>query len=85
MVDDMFDLTKDKIKCVFEFVRNSTDEELDDFDYNNHNIFCMLAIIKEMIEKGLNPSQFGTYVEMKFINAYEYIKNNYEYIKNKSE
>lgn len=78
MVDGMFNLTKDKIKCVFEFVRNSTDEELDDFEDNNLNIFPMMAIVKEMIEKGLKPSQFGTYVDMKFINAYEYIKNKSE-------
>lgn len=78
MTDDMFDLTKDKIKCVFEFVRNSTDEELDDFEDNNLNIFPMMAIIKEMIDKGLKPSQFGTYVDMKLINAYKYIKNKSE-------
>lgn len=75
MIDGVFNLTKDKIEYVFNFIKNSTDEELDDFEDNNLNIFPMLAIIKEMIEKGLNPSQFGTYVDMKLINAYEYIKN----------
>lgn len=78
MVDDMFNLTKDEIKYVFNFIKNSTDEELDDFEDNNLNIFPMMAIVKEMIEKGLNPSQFGTYVEMKLINAYKYIKNKSE-------
>lgn len=78
MIDDMFDLTIDKIVYVFNFIKNSTDEELDDFEDNNLNIFPMLVIIKEMIEKGLKPSQFGTYVDMKLINAYEYIKNKSE-------
>lgn len=78
MVDDMFNLTKDKIKCVFEFVRNSTDEELDDFEDNNLNIFPVMEIIIEMMDNGLKPSQFGTYVVMKFINAYKYIKNKSE-------
>lgn len=78
MVEDMFNLTTDKIKCVFEFVRNSTDEELDDFEDNNLNIFPLMAIIIEMKDKGLKPSQFRTYVDMKFINAYKYIKNKSE-------
>lgn len=74
MVDDMFN----KVKCVFDYVKKSTEEELDDFKDNNLNIFPMIAIIKEMMDKGLKPSQFGTYVDMKFINAYEYIKNKSE-------
>lgn len=78
MVENMINLTKDKVEYVFNFIKNSTDEELDDFEDNNLNIFPMIAIIKEMIEKGLKPSQFGTYVDMKFINAYEYIKNKSE-------
>ena len=78
MTDDMFNLTKDKIECVFDYIKKSTDEELDDFEDNNLNIFPVMAIIKEMMDKGLKPSQFGTYVDMKFINAYKYIKNKSE-------
>lgn len=78
MVDDMFNLTKDKVEYVFDYIKKSTDEELDDFKDNNLNIFPVMAIIKEMIDKGLKPSQFGTYVDMKFINAYKYIKNKSE-------
>ena len=78
MVDDMFNLTKDKIEYVFDYIKKSTEEELDDFEDNNLNIFPLMAIIKEMIDKGLKPSQFGTYVDMKFINAYKYIKNKSE-------
>ena len=78
MVDDVISLTKDKIEYVSNFIKNSTDEELDYFKDNNLIIFPLMAIIKEMIEKGLKPSQFGTYVDMKFINAYEYIKNKSE-------
>lgn len=78
MTDDMFYLTKDKVECVFDYIKKSTDEELDDFKDNNLNIFPVMAIIKEMIDKGLKPSQFGTYVDMKFINAYKYIKNKSE-------
>ena len=78
MVDDMFNLTKDKIEYVFDYIKKSTDEELDDFEDNNLNIFPVMAIIKEMMDKVFKPSQFGTYVDMKFINAYEYIKNKSE-------
>ena len=78
MVENMVNLTKDKVEYVFNFIKKSTDEELDDFEDNNLNIFPTMTIIKEMIEKGLKPSQFGTYVDMKFINAYEYIKNKSE-------
>ena len=78
MVENMVNLTKDKVEYVLNFIKKSTDEELDDFEDNNLNIFPTMAIIKEMIEKGLKPSQFGTYVDMKFINAYEYIKNKSE-------
>ena len=78
MVDNVFNATKDKIRCVFDYIKNCTDEELDDFEDNNLNIFPTLAIIEEMIEKGLKPSQFGNYVATKLINAYEYIKNKNE-------
>lgn len=71
MVDDMFNLTK----CVIDYIKKSTEEELDDFKDNNLNIFPMLAIMMEMMDKGLKPSQFGTYVDMKLINAYKYINN----------
>ena len=78
MVDNVFNVTKDKIRCVYDYIKNCTDEELDDFEDNNLNIFPTLAIIEEMIEKGLKPSQFGNYVATKLINAYEYIKNKSE-------
>ena len=78
MVENMVNLTKDKVEYVFNFIKKSTDEELDDFEDNNLNIFPTLAIIEEMIEKGLKPSQFGNYVATKLINAYEYIKNKSE-------
>lgn len=78
MVDDMFNLTKDKIEYVFDYIKKSTDEELDDFEDNNLNIFPVMAIIIEMMDKGFKPSQFRIYVDMKFINAYEYIKNKSE-------
>ena len=78
MIDDMFNLTKDKVEYVIDYIRKSTDEELDDFEDNNLNIFPVMAIIIEMMDKDLKPSQFKTYVDMKFINAYKYIKNKSE-------
>ena len=78
MVDDMFNLTKDKVECVIDYIKKSTEEELDDFKDNNLIIFPLMVIIKEMTDKGLKPSQFRTYVDMKFINAYKYIKNKSE-------
>ena len=78
MTDDIFNLTKNEIGCVLNYIKKSTEEELDDFEDNNLNIFPLMAIIKEMMDNGLKPSQFGTYVVMKFINAYDYIKNKSE-------